>query len=71
MNGGKEQGAWIQCAHCGEIYYIETPVPIDKLYVASYCPKCGEYGNGLNCGSDESEVYVYYNPLMDDRFYRY
>lgn len=69
--GNRTKGCWIQCTLCGEMYYIEQEVPIDKLYVASYCPKCDEYGLGLNCGSDESDVYAYMSENYDPRYYKY
>lgn len=71
LNGGKEQGTWIQCAHCGEVYWTKEDVLIDRLYVTSYCPGCDEYGKGLNCGSDESDIYVYMNENYDPRYYTY
>lgn len=66
----EKEGTWIQCTHCGEIYYINQKVPIDKMYVALVCPRC-ECGTGLNCGSDEEEIYCFYNPNLDERFYQY
>ena len=71
MSAEKDRGNWIQCTKCGHIYFVEEEVPIEKLYVASVCARCGEYGNGLNCGSDQSEIYTYYNPNMDERYYMY
>ena len=62
---------WIQCQHCGHIYCVKENVPIDKLYVACVCPKCDEYGKGLNCGSDESDVYKYMCENVDPRYYQY
>ena len=71
MSGTKDRGTFIQCQQCGHIYHIKENVPVDKLYVACICPKCDEYGQGLNCGSDESDIYLYMNENVDPRFYRY
>lgn len=70
VTGNKEKGCWIQCTQCGEVYYIEREVPIDRLYVASYCPGCG-HTKGLNCGDKEEDVYTYYDPCLDGRYYTY
>ena len=69
--GSRDKGCWIQCTNCGAIYWIEEEVSIDKLYVASYCPKCGEYGNGLNCGDKEEDIIIYADPVLDKRYYQY
>lgn len=65
-----EQGCWIQCQHCGNIYHIDRNVPIDKLYVTSVCPRCGET-KGLNCGNNKDDVYLFENINIDPRYYEY
>ena len=67
----KEQGTWIQCQQCGEIYFIQESVPIDKLYVASFCPRCDEYTKGLNCGDSIEDIYLFANINVDPRYYQY
>ena len=67
----KEQGTWIQCQQCGEIYFIQESVPIDKLYVASFCPRCDEYTKGLNCGDSIEDIYLFVNTNVDPRYYQY
>jgi hypothetical protein len=71
MVTAETQGCWIQCQHCGHLHHIDQDVPIDKLYVACICPKCDEYGKGLNCGSDKSDVYKYMCENVDPRYYQY
>lgn len=66
-----EQGCWIQCQHCGRIYHIRDTVPIDKLYVTSFCPRCNDYTTGLNCGRNKDELYLYANVNVDPRYYEY
>lgn len=70
MVTSKEKETWIQCTNCGKIYCIEKFVPIDKLYVASVCPRCG-CEKGLNCGDDEGDIYLYANINVDPRYYQY
>lgn len=66
----KGKGCWVQCTMCGEIYHIEDVVPIDKLYITSYCPRC-DNTKGLNCGSDKNSIYLYYDNTKDPRWYHY
>lgn len=61
---------YVQCQRCGGIYKIPQKLPIDASIIKAECPACG--GNtALNCGEDESEIYLYYNSSLDGRFYRY
>ena len=68
MDGVTKQGSWIQCQECGHIHYVEDNVPIEKMYTTSICPRCGEK-KGLNCGRDKNDIYYFYNPSLDERFY--
>ena len=70
MDAAREQGTWIQCAHCGHMYYIERNVSNNKLYITSECSRCG-CKKGLNCGSNESEIYDLYNLNLDERYFKY
>lgn len=69
--GSKNKGCWIQCNQCGYVYWTEEEVPIDRLYVASFCPGCNEYGNGLNCGDSKDDLYLYADINRDPRYYQY
>ena len=71
MSAGKEKGCWIQCQQCGHVFWLDQEVPIEKLYVASVCPGCGSYGNGLNCGDDGDDIYLYMSENVDPRYYQY
>ena len=71
VTAGKDRGCWIQCQVCGHIYWTEEDVLIDKLYITSDCPGCGEYGIGLNCGDDQDDIYEYMNLNFDPRYYTY
>ena len=70
VTGSKDKGTWIQCSQCGQVYWIEEEVPIDKLYITSYCPRCDGI-RGLNCGSDKNNIYLYYDNTKDPRWYYY
>ena len=70
MDLRKKDGTWIQCTSCGSIYHIDADVPIDKLYVASECQRCGHH-QGLNCGSDRDDIYYFADSNLDGRYYRY
>ena len=67
----EKQGTWVQCTHCGEVYHISMKVPIDKLYVECYCPKCRADTKAINCGDNENDISVFYDPYLDERYYKY
>ena len=70
MSMEREQGTYIQCTNCGKIHFIHIDVPVDKLYVKSECPKCGNW-KGLNCGNSEDDVGLFYDAFLDERYYKY
>ena len=70
MYVSKEKGTWIQCANCGKVYHIAQNVPIDEMYVTSYCPGC-EHKRGLNLGDNKDDIGLYIDVNMDPRYYEY
>ena len=64
------KGTWVQCTSCGEIYFIEETVPIDKLYVTSICPRCDDC-TAINCGNKEDDIILYCDQYLDERYFRY
>lgn len=68
MVAKQERGNYIQCLNCGKIYIIGRKVPIGVSIVKSECPKCG-WSKGLNCGDKEEDIYYFYDPVMDERYY--
>lgn len=68
MCGQKQEGTWIQCTNCGKIYYIECKVPMEQVYVTSYCPGC-EHDRGLVLGSEKDDCYAMYDVTLDGRYY--
>ena len=65
---GKNIFTWMQCQTCGAIYQVRQEIPIDKMYVGADCPHCG-VTTGLNLGDKEEDKYLYYNVVMDERYY--
>ena len=65
---GNNRITYIQCQDCGRIYEIPYEVEVDKLYVFANCPNCG-IAKGLNLGDKEEDRYLYYNVVMDTRYY--
>ena len=65
-----KQCTWIQCQNCGHIYRINKKVSIEASIIRSECPRCREYV-GLNCGSEEDEIYIFMNPNLDERYFIY
>jgi hypothetical protein len=70
MDAGKEIGSYVQCLSCGHIYTIEHKIPTGVSVVKSYCPRC-EWQKGLNCGDKEEDIYYFYDPGLDERYYNY
>ena len=70
MKAAKGQGTWVQCTECGKIFFIEEAVPIDELYVTAVCSRCGNY-KAINCGNKKEDIYHYYDPYLDERYYEY
>lgn len=67
---GKENGSYIQCLNCGEIYIMERKLPVSVSIVKSKCPGC-HYGKGLHCGYDEMDVMELKDPYLDERYFNY
>lgn len=69
MDTGKER-TWVQCLNCGHIHIVERKIPISVSVVKCECPRC-EYLKGINCGNKEEDVYIFYDPGLDERYYNY
>lgn len=61
---------WVQCTSCGEIYFIEETVPIDKLYITSKCSRC-DNDRAINCGDNQDDITLYCDPYLDVRYFQY
>lgn len=71
FNGmSKEQGEYLQCCNCGNIHIQQIQCNDDDLYVNNIkCNKCKQTGRHLRCGDDPSDVYMYYDVVLDRRYY--
>ena len=64
---GKER-TYVQCQYCGHIYQIAAKVSIEESIIESECPKCGDM-TGLNLGDKEEDIYYFYDPTLDERYF--
>lgn len=69
MDTVKEQ-TYIQCLNCGHIHIINRRISVGVSVVPAECPRC-EWSNGLNCGQTEEEIYYFYDPGLDERYFKY
>ena len=68
---GKSEGrTYAQCTFCGKIYNTDDEIDVEELYINSYCPRCG-HAKALHIGNNPNDVYLYYNPHNDERYYNY
>lgn len=68
--GTDKEKTIIQCLNCGHIYIIERKLPIRLSIINSECTRCG-YQRGLNCGNKEEDIYYFYDPGLDERYFNY
>lgn len=68
--GNRKEKTLIQCLNCGHIHIVERKFPLSISVVNSKCPKC-EWSKGLNCGNKEEDVYYFYDPGLDERYFNY
>ena len=66
--GKKKDGSYIQCLNCGNIYATERKVSITISIVKSECPRC-HHDKGLNLGNKKEDLYYFYDPTLDERYY--
>ena len=68
----RERDEYLQCCHCGHIHKQQVQCNNDDLYIDGIeCDKCRQEVKHLRCGEDPSEVYMYYDVVLDERFYNY
>ena len=61
-----------QCTICGNIHkdYSDEIIDLDNdVYYATVCGHCRGVTKHLWIGSDESEQYALYDPVLDSRYY--
>lgn len=62
---------YFQCCQCGAVHIddISKCEIEDDIYVYTQCLKCRDVTKHLMCGDREEDIYRYYNPVMDKRYY--
>lgn len=65
-----EGNTYLQCCGCGKIHITKHKYYSDELYAESVCPSCG-YNKVLILGEDENDIYLYYDPMSDERYFIY
>lgn len=61
-----------QCIKCGGIHSVDINKVFDlgdDIYYAVYCPKCRGLRKHLDLGTDKSDKYLYYDPILDEKMY--
>lgn len=64
---GKDR-TYVQCQYCGHIYQIASKISVEESIIECECPKCGDM-TGLNLGDKEEDIYYFYDPTLDERYY--
>lgn len=59
-------GAKVQCTQCGKIFKVNKEISYEDIYITEICPCCKKEATCLNLSDD---VYRYYDPVMDNRYY--
>ena len=70
MGGRNQDGSYVQCLYCGEIYQTKEMIPSEEFIVKTKCPHCG-VKKGLNCGENREDIYLYANINILPRYYEY
>lgn len=61
-----------QCTKCGKVHRVNIKKTFDlgdEIYYLTYCPACKEVVKHLDVGLDDSELYLWVDPVMDERYY--
>ena len=66
----KEIKTWVQCRNCGHVYDINRRVSIEDLFVTAFCPRCN-HNKALNCGESLSDVSLYVDRTLDEKYFIY
>ena len=69
MKSQSNDGAFLQCQTCGEIFQVDRKYGFDIMYIRSYCPQCKKAKVVLNLGEDAQDLYIYYNANLSRRDY--
>lgn len=68
----REIHEYLQCVNCGNIHMENFQCEDDDLYIENIkCEHCKKTSKHLRCGDDPSQIYTYYDVVLDERFYKY
>lgn len=68
---GVVSNGYVQCQECGNVHKIKMNFDINKLHIRTRCPRCRGGTKHLWVGDNPEDVYLYGNPILDERFYQY
>jgi hypothetical protein len=65
-----ESNEYLQCCNCGHVHKQPVQCNNDDLYINDIqCEVCRRTVKHLRCGENLSDVYMYYDVVLDRRFY--
>ena len=67
----KERIEFLQCEHCGKIHKQKIQCRDDDLYIYIKCKHCGATVSHLRCSANPLDIYIYADPVLDQRYYDY
>ena len=63
---------FFQCLKCGNVHREKMNFNIESdLYIKLVCPNCRDETMQLWVGDHEEDKYIYYDLIMDERYYKY
>lgn len=66
----RERSEYLQCCHCGAIHKQKIKCSNDDLYINDVkCDRCKHIAKHLRCGTDPTDIYIYYDNTLDLRYY--
>ncbi len=61
-----------QCIKCGKVHRVNINKVWDlddEIYYETYCQACRGVEKHLDVGEDENEIYLWADPVLDERYY--
>lgn len=72
FNMDSDDKQFFQCLECGEVYKLKIHYNIENdLYTKMSCPHCRDETMHLWVGNKPEDKYIYYDPVLDSRYYKY
>ena len=70
MKSKEENYTYVQCQTCGRIFRVKQCFSAEEIYIPIECNRCHST-TGLNLGHNILDIYEFYNPSLDGRYYTY